>query len=244
MVEHLTRRFGGVVAVDDVTLDAAEGEIVGLIGPNGAGKTTLFNLITRLQQAGRGRDRLRRREPAAHAAAPGRPAWDRAHLPERGAVRLDDGARVRARRPARAPRPQRPRAARLRRPLAARAPARGGALVRTRKRVELARALAAGPRLLLLDEPAGGLNHGEVGVGALIRNLRRDFELTLLLVEHHMGLVMSVADRVRARLRPLDRERRAPRGAERPEGDRGLPGDDGRCRGAPRLEDVTARCGR
>jgi branched-chain amino acid transport system ATP-binding protein len=67
----------------------------------------------------------------------------------------------------------------------------------TRKRVELARALAAGPRLLLLDEPAGGLNHEEVGeLGELIRNLCKDFELTLLLVEHHMGLVMGVADRV------------------------------------------------
>src|SRR5262249_56155500 len=62
---------------------------------------------------------------------------------------------------------------------------------------ELARAVASGPRLLLLDEPAGGLNHEEVGeLGALIRKLRDDFELTLLLVEHHMGLVMGVADRV------------------------------------------------
>jgi branched-chain amino acid transport system ATP-binding protein len=67
----------------------------------------------------------------------------------------------------------------------------------TLKRVELARALASGPRLLLLDEPAGGLNHEEVGeLGELIERIRRSFELTVLLVEHHMGLVMAIADRV------------------------------------------------
>ncbi len=67
----------------------------------------------------------------------------------------------------------------------------------TLKRVELARALVAQPTLLLLDEPAGGLNHEEVTeLGRFIRKLRGDFELTVLLVEHHMGLVMGIADRV------------------------------------------------
>jgi branched-chain amino acid transport system ATP-binding protein len=67
----------------------------------------------------------------------------------------------------------------------------------TLKRVELARALIAEPKLLLLDEPAGGLNHEEVAeLGAFIRKLRSDFDLTVLLVEHHMGLVMSVAERI------------------------------------------------
>ena len=183
------------------------GQIVGLIGPNGAGKTTLFNVITRLYKPDSRRARVRRQEPAADAAAPDRAARDRAHVPERRALPHDDRARQRARR-----RPHAHDAVR-RRGAAERARARGrsttsgsrtsrsgpaaGLPFGTLKRVELARALVAEPRLLLLDEPAGGLNHEEVAeLGAFIRKLREDFDLTVLLVEHHMGLVMGIAERI------------------------------------------------
>ena len=196
-VEHVTRRFGGVVAVDDVSLDVAEGEIVGLIGPNGAGKTTLFNLITRVDRADAGEiafdgDSLLRTAPHK--------------IVRRGIARTFQNVElftsmtvlehVLVGRHARRGRSARELLAYVGlSPLAHRPAAELS--YGLRKRVELARALAAGPRLLLLDEPAGGLNHEEVGeLGELIRNLRKDFELTLLLVEHHMGLVMGAADRV------------------------------------------------
>jgi branched-chain amino acid transport system ATP-binding protein len=196
-VEQVTRRFGGVVAVDDVTLDVAEGEIVGLIGPNGAGKTTLFNLITRLYNPDAGEIAFDG-ESLLHT-----PAY---RVVRRGIARTFQNVELFASmtvlehvlvgRHARRGRSARELLAYVGlSPLAHRQAAELS--YGTRKRVELARALAAGPRLLLLDEPAGGLNHEEVGeLGNLIRNLRKDFELTLLLVEHHMGLVMGVADRV------------------------------------------------
>ena len=196
-VEHVTRRFGGVVAVDDVSLDVAEGEIVGLIGPNGAGKTTLFNLITRVDRADAGEiafdgDSLLRTAPHK--------------IVRRGIARTFQNVElftsmtvlehVLVGRHARRGRNARELLAYVGLSSLAHRPA-AELSYGLRKRVELARALAAGPRLLLLDEPAGGLNHEEVGeLGELIRNLRKDFELTLLLVEHHMGLVMGVADRV------------------------------------------------
>jgi branched-chain amino acid transport system ATP-binding protein len=196
-VEHVTRRFGGVVAVEDVTLDVAEGEIVGLIGPNGAGKTTLFNLITRLYKPDEGEivfdgESLLRTPPH--------------RVVRRGITRTFQNVElfgsmtvlehVLVGRHARRGRSARELLAYVGlSPLAHRLAAELS--YGTRKRVELARALAAGPRLLLLDEPAGGLNHEEVEhLGELIRHVRSDFELTLLLVEHHMGLVMGVADRV------------------------------------------------
>ena len=196
-VEHVTRRFGGVVAVDDVTLDVGEGEIVGLIGPNGAGKTTLFNLVTRLYKPDAGEivfdgESLLRTPPY--------------QVVRRGIARTFQNVElfgsmtvlehVLVGRHARRGRSARELLAYVDlSPLAHRLAAELS--YGTRKRVELARALASGPRLLLLDEPAGGLNHEEVDeLGALIRNLRDDFDLTLLLVEHHMGLVMGIADRV------------------------------------------------
>ena len=196
-VEHVTRRFGGVVAVDDVSLDVAEGEIVGLIGPNGAGKTTLFNLITRVDRADAG-------EIAFDGESLLRTAPHK--IVRRGIARTFQNVElftsmtvlehVLVGRHARRGRSARELLAYVGLSSLAHRPA-AELSYGLRKRVELARALAAGPRLLLLDEPAGGLNHEEVGeLGELIRNLRKDFELTLLLVEHHMGLVMGVADRV------------------------------------------------
>ena len=196
-VEHVTRRFGGVVAVDDVSLDVAEGEIVGLIGPNGAGKTTLFNLITRVDRADAG-------EIAFDGESLLRTAPHK--IVRRGIARTFQNVElftsmtvlehVLVGRHARRGRNARELLAYVGLSSLAHRPA-AELSYGLRKRVELARALAAGPRLLLLDEPAGGLNHEEVGeLGELIRNLRKDFELTLLLVEHHMGLVMGVADRM------------------------------------------------
>jgi branched-chain amino acid transport system ATP-binding protein len=196
-VEHVTRRFGGVVAVDDVSLDVAEGEIVGLIGPNGAGKTTLFNLITRVDRTDAG-------EIAFDGESLLRTAPHK--IVRRGIARTFQNVElftsmtvlehVLVGRHARRGRNARELLAYVGLSSLAHRPA-AELSYGLRKRVELARALAAGPRLLLLDEPAGGLNHEEVGeLGELIRNLRKDFELTLLLVEHHMGLVMGVADRV------------------------------------------------
>jgi branched-chain amino acid transport system ATP-binding protein len=199
-LRNVTRRFGGIVALDGVSLDVPEGQIVGLIGPNGAGKTTAFNVITRLYTPNEG-DVLFDGETLLKTPVHG--------IVRRGIARtfqnvelfktmtvLDNvlvGAQSRrgnVEAEAHDALAYVGLDALALRPVA-------GLPFGTLKRVELARALVAAPKLLLLDEPAGGLNHEEVGdLGDLIRNLRKDFELTLLLVEHHMGLVMGVADRV------------------------------------------------
>jgi len=197
-VDNVTKRFGGIVALDGVSFEADAGEIVGLIGPNGAGKTTAFNVITRLYTPDEGDVRsegesLLRSSPSGVIRRGIARTFQNVEL-FRGMSVLDNvrvGAH--ARRGEQSPEDVlfyvnlhslRHRSA-------------SGLPYGTQKRVELARALVSGPRLLLLDEPAGGLSHDEVRqLGAFIRRMRDDFELTVLLVEHHMGLVMGVADRV------------------------------------------------
>jgi branched-chain amino acid transport system ATP-binding protein len=196
-LEHVTKRFGGVVAADDVSLGVEPGQIAGLIGPNGAGKTTLFNLITRLYRPDSGKiafdgESLLRTPPHRIVGRGIARTFQNVELFPTMTV-LENvlvGSHARGERPARA------LLAELGlEPVADRRAA--GLPFGTMKLVELARALASGPRLLLLDEPAGGLNHEEVGeLGELIRGIRRSFHLTVLLVEHHMNLVMGVADRV------------------------------------------------
>jgi len=204
-LENARLRFGGIVALDDVSLDVAEGTIAGLIGPNGAGKTTAFNAITRLYRLDAGDvlfdgRSLRHTPPSrvirlgiartfqnvelfptmtvlenvlvgAHTTS----LFEREGSVRRRALDMLDfvGIAGVAERPA------------------------AGLPFGTLKRVELARALVSQPRMLLLDEPAGGLNHEEVEqLSAFIRRLRDELKLTVLLVEHHMNLVMRVSDHV------------------------------------------------
>jgi branched-chain amino acid transport system ATP-binding protein len=204
-IRNVTRRFGGIVAIDDVSLDVAAGQIVGLIGPNGAGKTTLFNVVTRLYRPDGGELRFDGksllRTPAHRVIRRGISRTFQNVELFRTMTVLDNvlvGAHT-------STAPFSGKEARTRafemlryvgidgiaeRPVA-------GLPFGTQKRVELARALVAEPRLLLLDEPAGGLNHEEVGeLGSFVRRLRDDFDLTVFLVEHHMGLVMSIAERI------------------------------------------------
>jgi len=217
-IADVTIRFGGIVALDSVTFSVSKGRIVGLIGPNGAGKTTLFNCLSRLYRPVRGDIRLNGQSlnrcspsdiaalgvgrtfqaPAlfasmsvldnvkvgAHARGRNTPLTDALTLPlsRREEHELDHTARSMLAFVGLGDTVDRP-AAML--------------TLGARKRVELARALAGNPVLLLLDEPAGGLNHEEVTtLAALIRSVRDQLGITVLLVEHHMGLVMSLSEQV------------------------------------------------
>jgi branched-chain amino acid transport system ATP-binding protein len=204
-VDNVSRRFGGILALDELSLTVDEGEIAGLIGPNGAGKTTAFNVITRLYKpsAGavryEGKDLLR--QPAHRIVRLGIARTFQnlqlcAHMTVLDNVLVGAHSRIGlgGERTARADAMEILDSLGLTQ--LAPAPATGMPFG-TLKRIELARALASSPKLLLLDEPAGGLSHEEVGqLAELIRRLRIDYRLTILLVEHHMNLVMNVSDRV------------------------------------------------
>ena len=204
-VEDVTKRFGGVVALDDVSLAIDAGEITGLIGPNGAGKTTAFNVITRLYKADSGRvvfdgDDLLRRAPHRIARLGIGRTFQNVVLFGQMTVLENVLVGTHSRRWYFKERQARRDADEALEylglsHLAGRVAA--GLPFGVLKRIDLARAIASRPRLLLLDEPAGGLNHEEVeALSDLIRRLHADYDLTVLLVEHHVNLVMSICDRV------------------------------------------------
>jgi branched-chain amino acid transport system ATP-binding protein len=216
-VRDVTVRFGGIVALDGLSFTIDQGQICGLIGPNGAGKTTMFNVVSRIYQPSAGVvlfDGSELLSLPAHAIAKvgvARTFQNLALFPTmtllenvmvgahsqgsvgftRAILRLGAGRENR----------------RIRQfsgellselglgPLAHR-PAMGLPFG-TLKRLEIARALAARPRFLLMDEPASGLTHGEVDeLGETISAIRDQFDLTVLLVEHHMAMVMKISDKV------------------------------------------------
>ena len=210
--------FGGIIALNGVTFDMHKGQILGLIGPNGAGKTTLFNCLSRLYQPSSG-DILMEGASIltrpAHKIAEigiGRTFQNVALFPNLTVmdnVRVGCHARTSSDiisdslKLAWVRRSEEGINRKVEEILAyldlgsVAHTTVSGLPFGTQKRVELARALAADPKILLLDEPAGGLNHEEVHVlGDLIRRIRDERHMTVLLVEHHMGLVMSIADHV------------------------------------------------
>ena len=214
----MTRRFGGLVAVNDVSFAVQAGEIFGLIGPNGAGKTTLFNLMTGLIRPSAGRlfyrgAEITARRPHAVAAAgiartfqnirlfANLSALDNVMIAQHVHTRAGVFAGIFGLPPA-------PAEARTTRQkayalldlvgLAARAHVRAASFAYgDQRRLEIARALALEPRVLLLDEPAAGMNPNEKQtLSAFIRAVRERFDLTIVLIEHHVPLVMGLCDRI------------------------------------------------
>jgi branched-chain amino acid transport system ATP-binding protein len=217
-VRDVLVKFGGIVALDEVSFTMERGEIVGLIGPNGAGKTTCFNCISRLYTplAGdihfEGRSIVNIAPHVVAARGIGRTFQNVALFPSMTVLQnVMMGVHGRTRTAYLSHALRLPRARREDREIVRTAmellefldlgalahhPAAGLPFA-TLKRIELARALACRPRLLLLDEPAGGLSRDEIGgLGGLIRAIRDDRHVSVLLVEHQMSLVMGVCDKV------------------------------------------------
>jgi branched-chain amino acid transport system ATP-binding protein len=211
-------RFGGIVALDGVSFDMDSETILGLIGPNGAGKTTLFNCLSRLYTPDsgdilfHGKSILARAAHRIVSAGIGRTFQNLAlfnSLSVLDNVRIGTHSRVGGDFVSDACYlPRTNRNEEISDSIAGEAIeylGLGSVAKRrvadlpfgTQKRVELARALATGPKLLLLDEPACGLNHEEVeDLSSVILKIRRDRGIAILLVEHHMSLVMSISDKV------------------------------------------------
>ena len=217
-VSDLSVFFDGVVALDGASFDVEEGQICGLIGPNGAGKTTLFNCVSRIYRPTRGRIQFDGADvlsvPSYRITALGiaRTFQNLGLFPRQSVLEnVMTGAYHRTRSnfltgalalpgTRKEERTLREECMAILRDLDLEAYAHHlaeGLPYGTLKRIEIARALATRPRLLMMDEPASGLAHGEVDeLAVLIRGLRDAYRLTVLLVEHHMNLVMSVSDRV------------------------------------------------
>jgi len=217
-VANLSVAFGGIRALDGVSFSVSEKEIVGIIGPNGAGKTTLFNCLSLLYPVDRGEIEfggkpivgLRPHKVTALGMARtfqnvavfrSMSVMDNVLLG--GYCRGHTGFLANALRLPRVRSEEdqlREHAIEMLQWLDLQAAAEENVMnlpFPLQKRVELARAMMSEPRLLLLDEPAGGLNHNEIGaLDSVIRELRDTRGLTILLVEHHMPLVMGLADRV------------------------------------------------
>lgn len=210
--------FGGITALNDVSFDIQKGTIFGLIGPNGAGKTTLFNCLSRIYNINEGdilfegKSILNKADYHMCKIGIGRTFQNLALF---GSMNVRDNVMVGGYHRTRSDYFSNS----LRLPWARREEAKlleevmemvnyldlndvantavGSLPFGTQKRVELARALISHPKLLLLDEPAGGLNHDEVEeLVTFIHKIRDERNLTILLVEHHMNLVMKVSDQV------------------------------------------------
>ena len=216
-VHEIEVRFGGVVALDGLSFQVQEGNICALIGPNGAGKTTLFNCVSRLYQPSAGHigfDQHDLLAQPAHKIARLGVARTFQNIALFPALSVLENVMVGAHTEGKVGFTQAilrlgvgKEEKRLRQQCSeildrlslghlANRPA-VGLPFGTLKRLEFARALASAPKLLLLDEPANGLTHGEVDeLGETIREIRDQFDLTILLVEHHMSMVMVISDHI------------------------------------------------
>jgi len=216
-VRDISVRFGGIVALSELSFDIEQGQICGLIGPNGAGKTTLFNVVSRIYDPTQGRvtfdgeDLLEMQPHEISRAGVFRTFQNLALWPRMTVIEnVMVGAHTTSRQSfftamADLGRRKEERELKLRAfdMLAGMGLADvafvqcAGLPYGTLKRIELARSLISRPKLLMLDEPATGLTHAEVHVLAeLIRQIRDEYSLTILLVEHHMGMVMSLSENI------------------------------------------------